>query len=84
MAAMGAATRGWCQDSTNAPAASNAKDPLVDLLIQKGILTQDEAGRVEAEAQSIRTNQMQMPPSVWKISQPIKSIELFGDIQNAV
>lgn len=81
MAAMGAATRGWCQDSTNAPAASNAKDPLVDLLIQKGILTQDEAGRVEAEAQSIRTNQMQMPPSVWKISQPIKSIELFGDIR---
>jgi hypothetical protein len=84
VAAMGAATRGWGQDSTNAPAASNAHDPLVDLLIQKGILTQDEAGRVEAEAQSLRTNETQMPPmppSVWKISQPIKSIELFGDIR---
>jgi hypothetical protein len=84
MAAMGAGTRAWCQDATNAPAVSNAKDPLVDLLIQKGILTQDEAGRVEAEAQSLRTNQTQMPPmpaSVWKISQPIKSIELFGDLR---
>jgi hypothetical protein len=81
VAAMGAATRGLCQDSTNAPAVSNAKDPLVDLLIQKGILTQEEAGRVEAEAKSLGTNQMQMPPSVWKISQPIKSVELFGDLR---
>ena len=84
LAAMSAATRGWCQDSTNAPAASNSTDPLLDLLIQKGILSQQEAERVEAEAQSRRTNEAQMPlppPSVWRIDHAIKSVELFGDVR---
>ncbi|HEV2330498.1 MAG TPA: putative porin [Verrucomicrobiae bacterium] len=82
IAAMSAATRGFCQDSTNAPAASNAPDPLLDLLIQKGILTQQEAERVEAEAQSRRTNETQIPqtqPSKWNISKGIRNIELFGN-----
>lgn len=84
MAAMSAATRGWCQDSTNAPAASNSSDPLLDLLIQKGILSQQEAERVEAEAQSRHTNETQMPlppPSVWRIDKALKSVELFGDVR---
>jgi hypothetical protein len=83
LAAMTAATRGWGQDSTNAPAASNAPDPLLDLLIQKGILTQQEADRVEAEAQSRRTNSSAQftpaPPSKWKMDQAIKDVEFFGD-----
>jgi Putative porin len=83
VAAMGAATRGWCQDSTNAPAVSNAHDPLVDLLIQKGILTQEEAGRVQAEAAAMSTNKAaQMPPmpsSPWVVDKAIKSVELYGD-----
>lgn len=82
IAAVGAATRAWCQDATNAPAASNAPDPLLDLLIQKGILTQQEAEKVEAEAQSRRTNnpaQMApMPSSPWRIHKAFKDIELFG------
>jgi len=81
VAAMSAATRAWCQDSTNTAAVANAPDPLLDLLIQKGILTQQEAEKVEAEAQSRRTNQMQMPQmpvSKWKISNGIRNIELYG------
>jgi hypothetical protein len=82
MAAMSAATRVWGQDATNAPAVSNARDPLLDLLIQKGILTQQEAGRVQAEAAAMGTNNTpQMPPSRWTISPAIKGMELFGDMR---
>lgn len=79
---MGTATHGWCQNSTNTPAASNSADPLLDLFVQKGFVTQQEAEQVQAEAAALRSNQMQMPPmsaSKWEISQPIKGVELYGD-----
>ncbi|HEY1786651.1 MAG TPA: putative porin [Verrucomicrobiae bacterium] len=83
LAAMSAATRGWCQDATNATGVASAPDPLLDLLIQKGILTQQEADRVEAEASVMRTNNgVQMPPmpsSPWHIDKAIKSVEFYGD-----
>jgi hypothetical protein len=83
LAAMTAATRGWCQDSTNAPASSNAPDPLLDLLIQKGILSQQEADRVEAEVQSRRTNNAGQMPSMperqFAVGQAFKHMEFFGD-----
>lgn len=63
-----------------ADATSNS-DPLVELLIQKGILTQKEAEQVEAEAAATpATNAAEMPPmpSKWKISSGIKNIQLFG------
>lgn len=85
IAAMSAAARGWGQDSTNASPASSAPDPLLDLLIQKGILTQQEAERVEAEAAARSTNNAaQMPPmpaSPWRIDKALKNIELFGDVR---
>lgn len=82
IAAIGAATRAWCQDSTNAAAASsNPTGPLLDLLIKKGILTQQEAEQVQAEAEAQQTNQAaisQLPPSKWIISKGIQDINLFG------
>lgn len=82
VAAMGAATQAWCQDSTNAPAVSNSQDPLLDLLIQKGILSQQEAGRVQAEADARRTNNApQVQPSKWTISPAIRNVELYGDMR---
>ena len=82
MAVMSATIRGLCQDSSNAPAASNSSAPLLDLLIQKGILTQQEADHVQAEAAAEASNNAaQMPPmpaSQWKISKGIKNVELFG------
>jgi hypothetical protein len=78
IAAMGAMTRGLCANS------SDADDPLLDLFIQKGFVTQQEAEKVKAEAEAIRTNEMQiprLPESKWKISKGIKKVELFGDIR---
>ncbi len=78
MALVSVATRGWSADSTN------TTDPLLDLFIKKGFVTQQEAEQVEAEAQALRTNETQLPsapPSKWKISQGIRSVELFGDIR---
>ena len=64
--------------------ASGTSDPLLDLFIKKGFVTEQEAEQVAAEAQSLRTNQAGMPPappSVWKISDAVKKVELFGDIR---
>jgi polyhydroxyalkanoate synthesis regulator phasin len=73
---LAAGIAGRCQES---------RDPLLDLMIQKGMLTQDEAQKVRAEADALRTNALNqaMPPadSKWNISQAIKNVELFGDIR---
>jgi hypothetical protein len=72
------ATRGWCADSTN------TTDPLLDLFIKKGFVTQQEAEQVESEAEFNRTNQfanIAPPSSQWKTTKGIQKVELFGDIR---
>ncbi|MDE3067127.1 MAG: putative porin [Verrucomicrobiota bacterium] len=59
-------------------------DLILDLFVQKGFVTQQEADKVKAEAEALRTNEMQMPPlpeSKWKISKALKDVELFGDVR---
>jgi hypothetical protein len=58
-------------------------DPLLELFIQKGMLTREEVNRVRAEAESIRTNTAAMPSteSKWKIANAVKSIEVYGDVR---
>jgi hypothetical protein len=60
-------------------------DPVLDLLLQKGIVTEAEVQKARADAERIRTNELAnvMPPveSKWKISKAIKSVELFGDLR---
>ncbi len=57
-------------------------DPLIDLLLKKGVISQDEAAQVEAEAVALRTNEAAaITPSKWKISAGIKNVELFGDLR---
>lgn len=73
-----AASRGWCADT------SDSHDPLLDLFIKKGFVTQAEAEKVKAEADFNRTNSMANAfPEVskWKISKGIKNVDLFGDIR---
>ncbi len=82
IAALAMGMRAWGQDPTNAPAASNSADPLLDLFVQKGFVTQQEAEQVEAEAATMRSNQMQMPampPSRWAMSNGFKKMQLYGD-----
>jgi len=62
---------------------ADTSDPLIELLIQKGMLTREEAEKVRAESEAIRTNMPSMPAesSKWKISDVIKNVELYGDIR---
>ncbi len=62
-------------------APAEPSDPLLNLMIKKGILTQQEAEQVMAESQANQTNNAVFPESKWKISDAIKSVELFGDIR---
>jgi len=81
MLAVLAADGGYCADSS--ADATSSTDPLLDLFIKKGYVTQEEAAKVKAEADFMRTNVVaNVPPvSKWKISQGIKSVELFGDLR---
>lgn len=64
------------------PAQPPANDPLVDILIKKGILTADEAKQIKAEAAAAQTNAAEvMPASKWRISNAIKDIGLYGDMR---
>jgi hypothetical protein len=63
----------------------DSHDALLDLMIQKGMITQEEARKVQAEANANRTNVVQhaMPSmdSKWKLSKAVKQVELFGDVR---
>jgi hypothetical protein len=78
MLALLAANGARCADSSAA-----ATDPLLNLFIQKGYVSKEEADRVKAEADYNRTNSVvtAMPDSKWVISKAVKHVELFGDIR---
>jgi hypothetical protein len=64
--------------------AADAPDPLLDLFVKKGFVTQDEADKVKAEADSMRTNEVASimeANSRWKISKGLKNVGLYGDIR---
>lgn len=69
LAAVAAVSNGTCAETP---------DPLLDMLIKKGILTEQEAHEVQAEAQ---TNAVALPASKWRLSDSIKNIALFGDVR---
>jgi hypothetical protein len=70
------ATHGRCADPS---------DPILELLLQKGVVSQEEVDKARAQAEAIRTNALAaaMPPleSKWKISKAIQNVELFGDLR---
>lgn len=64
--------------------AADQPDPLLDLFVKKGFVTQQEADSVKAEADAMRTNNESAYAglaSKWKIRDAIKNVELFGDIR---
>jgi hypothetical protein len=78
-AALGVAAPGFCADSDG-----GALDPVLDLFIQKGFVTQQEVEKIKAEAEFNRTNNVSNPSrlaSKWKISEGTKHVELFGDVR---
>ncbi|HEV2331211.1 MAG TPA: putative porin [Verrucomicrobiae bacterium] len=67
---------------TRADNSTDSVDRLLNKLEQKGVLTADEANELKAENSTDQTNSVnQGPPSVWKISNTFKSINLFGDLR---
>jgi hypothetical protein len=62
---------------------AQTSDPLLNLLIKKGMVTQDEADQVKAELDASKTNNANADASItkWKISVGVKTAELFGDIR---
>jgi hypothetical protein len=64
---------------TNAVRAQTNEMLLLDLLVKKGYVTQNEAQQLKAESDNITTNQGNY--SKWKLSDSIKSVELFGDVR---
>jgi hypothetical protein len=67
--------------------AADESDPVLNLLLQKGVISQEELEKAKAEAAAIRerdrTNMMEMmiPESKWKFTKAIKSVEFFGDVR---
>lgn len=66
---------------TPAAHAKDTVDSLLDKLEQKGVLTTSEADQLKAENASDETNQVNDSISKWKISDAIKSVQLFGDLR---
>ncbi len=68
--------------TTPASPPESSRDPLVETLIEKGILTADEAKRIEAEAAARRTNMINdLPVSKFKMADSIKNMQFFGDLR---
>jgi hypothetical protein len=63
--------------------AADPSDPVLNLLLQKGIISQQELDKTKAEAEAIRTNNAALAPmeSKWKISSAFKNVELYGDLR---
>jgi hypothetical protein len=58
-------------------------DPILDLLLQKGIVSEEEVQKARTEAERIRNESIatSFSGSKWNLSKGIKSIELFGDLR---
>jgi hypothetical protein len=75
-------------DATNAPAdaVTAPTDPVLGLMLEKGMITEDEAAKVQAQADALRTNMAAQfareNASKWKISSGIKDMEIFGDVRS--
>jgi Putative porin len=70
--------------ATGSPSAQamTSVDSLLDKLQQKGILSSDEAKELRNENDAESTNMVNMlPPSKWKVSDAIKSMQLYGDLR---
>jgi hypothetical protein len=78
---------GWVASPvSHAVAADNAtpslSDPVLNLLLEKGMITEGEAAKVQAQVDSYHTNAIaELPPEKWKFSKGIKDVELYGDVR---
>ena len=64
---------------------SDPADPILNLFLQKGFITEAEAAKAKAQVAALRTNEtLEVPAALnskWRISEGIKRAQLFGDIR---
>jgi hypothetical protein len=60
---------------------AQTNDLLLDLLVKKGYVTQEEAEKLKSESDSLKTNYASASFPKWSIGKGIKSVELFGDVK---
>jgi hypothetical protein len=88
---------GAAGSATNAPAAkagaatnavpgssTSTTDPVLSLLLEKGMITEDEAEKTQAQADSMRTNMAAFygaESTKWKNNTGIKDLEIYGDLR---
>jgi len=71
-----------CGGTARAQSTNPSDDPLMQVLIEKGILTPKDATRIQAEVAARQSNVVNtLPASKWKISDAIQSVQLFGDLR---
>jgi len=59
-----------------------ASDPVLTLMLEKGIITEDDASKVQAQLDALHTNSAGQPPaSQWKANPGFKKLELYGDLR---
>jgi hypothetical protein len=81
LALVATALNASAQSATNSPPASSV-NPLLNTLIRKGILTQDEARQIQQETDAAQTNNPSPAAlSKWKLPDAMKSIGLYGDLR---
>src|SRR5580692_7248373 len=68
-----------CLALTMPAAAQVSADALLDKLVAKGILKQDEADQLKSESST--NNPANLDSSKFKLSKVIKSAEIFGDLR---
>ena len=75
----------WLLAAGSLGLGQESHDALLDLMIQKGMISQEEARRVQGEAEANRTNElkhaMSSMGSKWDINKAVKKLELYGDIR---
>ena len=82
MGGLGLVALAWALQPAVSSPAQNNNDPVLGLLLEKGVITQDEAARTAAQIASMRTNEAAVyPDSKWKISPGIKDMQLEGDLR---
>lgn len=67
------------------PAPAPASDPVVDVLVEKGIVSAAEATKIEAEIAARRTNEVAQMSALaapkLKVADTFKNAQLFGDVR---
>ena len=72
----------WILCPASKALGADTSDPVLSLMLEKGMITETEAAKVQAQVDARRTNPVAVfPESKWKISSAIKNMEIFGDVR---